>query len=206
MVRIYLILFCCLIGTMLRAQTAQPSGSPSPSPSPLSSASPSPSPTASPQIPRDLIPNPNNVPIPTPPPAANDLLPDTRSLPATPTPGPNPADLLPQGIPIGTPTPKPKPLMEQEVKDKTRFRQILSTAKQDPVALDYWNKAVSSYTFEYRREWLREYDKQVAATMRKLEPRLKTTIDTWEKTQVVRHTQQNIKPSVPLRDLQSSSR
>jgi hypothetical protein len=152
-----------------------------------------------------LIPNPNNVPIPTPPPAKNDLLPDTRSLPATPTPGPNPADLLPQGIPIPTPTPKPKPLMEQQVKDKVRFRQILTIAKRDPAALVLWNKAITSVTFEYRREWLRQYDQQVAATMEKLEPRLKTSIEAWEKVQETRHNQQLVRPTIPLRDLRSAS-
>jgi hypothetical protein len=94
--------------------------------------------------------------------------------------------------------------MEQAVKDKVRFRQILTIAKRDPAALELWNKASTSDTFEYRREWLREYDKQLAATMLKLESRLKTMIDTWEKSQITRHSQQLVKPTIPLRDLQSA--
>jgi hypothetical protein len=204
MARIFLVVIFCGIGVTLQAQTAQPSVSPSPSPSPSPLSSPSP--TASPKIPRDLIPNPNSVPIPTPPPSAPDLLPESHSLPATPTPGPNPADLLPNGIPIGTPTPTPKPLMEQQVKDTVRFRQILTTAKRDPTAIELWDNAAKADNFEYKREWLRQYDTYVGGVMRKLEPRLKTTIDAWEKIQVATHSQANIKGTIPLRDLRSSRR
>jgi hypothetical protein len=95
--------------------------------------------------------------------------------------------------------------MEQQVKDKVRFRQILTVAKRDPEALDLWHKAMTSSTFEYRREWLRQYDKHVATIMEKLEPRLKTTIDTWERIQETRHGQQLVQPTIPLGDLQSAS-
>jgi hypothetical protein len=150
------------------------------------------------------LPNPDSVPIPTPPPSAPDLLPEAGKLPPTPTPGPNPADLLPQGIPIGTPTPKPKPLAEQDVKDKVRFRQIQTIAQLDPTAIQMWDNSNRADNFEYRREWLRQYYDYCSGMMRKLEPRLKTTIDTWEQTELSTHTQQNIKPTIPLRDLQSS--
>jgi len=133
-------------------------------------------------------------------------LPESNKLPPTPTPGPNPADLIPHGIPIGTPTPTPKPLAEQEVKDKARFREILTIAKLDPHAVEIWTNAAKADNLEYKREWLRQYDNYVSGVMRKLEPRLKKTIDTWERGQVSVHSQHNIKPTIPLQDLQSSSR
>jgi hypothetical protein len=205
MVRTIFVIVFCFVGVTLRAQNAQPSASPSASPAPSPSALTAPSPTPTPQIPRDLIPNPSAVPVPTPPPSAPDLLPESNKLPPTPTPGPNPADLIPHGIPIGTPTPTPKPLAEQAVKDKARFREILTIAKLDPHSVEIWTNAAKAGNLEYKREWLRQYDSYVSGVMRKLEPRLKTTIDTWERTQVYTHSQHNIRPTIPLRDLQSSA-
>jgi len=204
MVRTLFVVVFCFIGVTLRAQNAQPSASPSASASPSPLSAPSPTPT--PQIPRDLIPNPNNVPVPTPPPSAPDLLPESNKLPPTPTPGPNPADLIPQGIPIGSPTPTPKPLAEQAVKDKARFREILTIAKRDPHSIELLANAAKADNLEYKRGWLRDYDSYLSEVMRKLEPRLKTTINAWEIGQVSTHSQHNIKPTIPLRDLQSSSR
>lgn len=201
-----LVVVLCGIGASLRAQNAQPGASPSASPSPSVSPLSAPSPTPTPQMPRDLIPNPNNVPVPTPPPSAPDLLPESNKLPPTPTPGPNPADLLPHGIPIGTPTPTPKPLAEQAVKDKERFREILTTAKRDPQAVEMQTNAVRADNLEYKREWLRQYDAYVSGVMRKLEPRLKATIDAWERGQVTTHSQLVIKPTIPLHDLESAGR
>jgi hypothetical protein len=206
MVRTLLVIVFCFIGVTLRAQNAQPSPSPSASPSPSPSPLSAPSPTPTPQIPRDLIPNPNSVPVPTPPPSAPDLLPESNKLPPTPTPGPNPADLIPHGLPVGTPTPIPKPLAEQAVRDKARFREILTIAKRDPHSVELWSNAATADNLEYKRGWLRQYDNYVSEVMRKLEPRLKTTIDAWERTQLYTHNQHNIKPTIPLRDLQSSSR
>jgi hypothetical protein len=127
-------------------------------------------------------------------------------LPPTPTPGPNPADLLPHGIPIGTPTPTPKPLAEQAVKDKERFREILTIAKRDSQAVEMQTNAVRADNLEYKREWLRQYDAYVSSVMRKLEPRLKTTIDAWERAQVTAHSQLIIKPTIPLHNLESAGR
>ena len=206
MVRTFLVVAFCSIGVALRAQNAQPSTSPSASPSPLPSPLSAPSPTPTPQMPRDLIPSPNSVPVPTPPPSAPDLLPESNKLPPTPTPGPNPADLLPHGIPVGTPTPTPKPLAEQAVKDRARFREILTIAKRDPQALEMQTNAAKADNLEYKREWLRQYDAYVSSVMRKLEPRLKATIDGWENGQVVVHSQLVVKPTIPLQDLQSSRR
>jgi len=204
MMRTFLVIVVCCIGVTLRAQNAQPSTSPSASPSPSPLAAPSPTPI--PQMPRDLIPNPNSVPVPTAPPSAPDLLPESNKLPPTPTPGPNPADLLPQGLPIGTPTATPKPLAEQAVKDKARFREILTIAKRDPQAIEMWNKAAIADNLEYKRQWLRRYDSYVSGVMQKLEPRLKATIRVWESVQLSTHSQHTLKPTVPLRDLQSSTR
>jgi hypothetical protein len=94
--------------------------------------------------------------------------------------------------------------MEQQVKDTVRFREILTTAKRDPKAIELWDNAAKADNFEYKREWLQQYDHQVSQIMRKLEPRLKTTIDAWEKVQVTTHSQVNIKATMPLRDLRSS--
>jgi hypothetical protein len=206
MVRVLLVVVFCFIGVTLKAQNAQPSASSSPAPSPSPSPLSSPSPTPTPQIPRDLIPNPNNVPVPTPPPSAPDLLPESNKLPPTPTPGPNPADLLPRGLPIGTPTPTPKPLAEQGVRDRVRFREIQTIAKRDPKAIELLANAARADNLEYRRQWLRQYDSYISEVMRRLEPRLKPTIDAWERGQVSVHSQHNIKETIPLQDLQSSSR
>jgi hypothetical protein len=97
-------------------------------------------------------------------------------------------------------------LAEQAVKDKSRFREILTIAKLDPHSIELWTNAAKADNLEYKRGWLREYDSYVSEVMRKLEPRLKTTINAWERGQVATHSQHNIKPTVPLRDLQSSSR
>lgn len=206
MARTLFVVVFCFIGVTLRAQNVQPSISPSASPSPSPSPLNAPSPTPTPQIPRDLIPNPNSVPVPTPPPSAPDLLPESNKLPPTPTPGPNPADLIPYGIPIGPPTPAPKPLVEQAVKDQARFREILTIAKRDPHAIEIWANAAKVDNLEYKRGWLRQYDNYVSGVMRKLEPRLKATIDAWERGQLSVHNQHNIKPTIPLLDLQSSRR
>ena len=204
MVRTVLVVVFCLTDVTLRAQNAQPSVSPSASPSPSPLSAPSPTPT--PQIPRDLIPNPSSVPVPTPPPSAPDLLPESTKLPPTPTPGPNPADLLPHGIPMAAPTPTPKPLAEQAVRDSVRFREIQTIARRDPKAVEMLANAARADNFEYKRQWLRQYDSYVSEVMRKLEPRLKPAIDAWERGQVSVHSQHNIKPTLPLNDLQSSNR
>jgi hypothetical protein len=97
-------------------------------------------------------------------------------------------------------------LAEQAVRDKARFRDILTIAKRDPHSVELWSNAAKADTLEYKRGWLRQYDSYVSEVMRKLEPRLKTTIDGWERTQLYTHNQHNIEPTIPLRDLQSSSR
>src|SRR5260370_6600433 len=201
MTRTFLVVVFCCIGVTLRGQNAQPSTSPSasPSPSPLTA----PSPTPIPQMPRDLIPNPNSVPVPTPPPSAPDLLPESNKLPPTPTPGRNPAYLLPYGLPIGPPTPTPKPLAEQAVKDKARFREILTIAKRDPQAVEMWDKAAVADNLEYKRQWLRQYDSYVSGVMQKLEPRLKTTIVPGETGQLSPPTHHTLNPLIPFPNFQS---
>ena len=99
----------------------------------------------------------------------------------------------------------PKPLAEQAVKDKARFREILTIAKRDPQAIEMWDKAAVADNLEYKRQWLRQYDSYVSGVMQKLEPRLKTTIVAWERGQVSTHSQHTLKPTIPLRVLQSSA-
>jgi hypothetical protein len=96
--------------------------------------------------------------------------------------------------------------MEQAVKDKARFQQIETIAKRDPAAVEMWASAARADNFEYRRQWLRQYFSYCSDLMRKLEPRLKPTIDAWERTQIYVYSQHNIKPTIPLQDLRSSSR
>jgi hypothetical protein len=68
-----------------------------------------------------------------------------------------------------------------------------------------WDKAAVADNLEYKRQWLRQYDSYVSGVMQKLEPRLKTTIVAWERGQVSAHSQHTLKPTIPLRDLQSSA-
>jgi hypothetical protein len=202
--------------------TPSPSQSPSPKvkipppPKPYATgygAKPSASPSPSVQLPPDLLPNPQNPPIPTPPPpATNDLLPANKPaptpvgpqpteqdlLPSTPTPGPSPAG---SASAEAEETPTPKKLAEQVLKDKMRFRQIESAAERDPHAIDLWATANKQFTMEYRREWQRLYYVYVCNLMRKLDPSLHQLIDDWETTHLSAESVHNSKPTVPQDEL-----
>ena len=200
---------------------AQTQGTPTPS----STASPSPkakgsigrssaSPAPSVQLPPDLLPDPQHVPVPTPPPpAVNDLLPENKPAP-TPVPSvANDQDLLP-ATPTPRPsvsasgeaeeTPTPKKLAEQTLKDKMRFRQLQSIAERDQQSIDLLETAKRQSTMEYRRQWQRLYYVHVCDIMRKLDPGLSELIDTWEQTHVSAQSLHNTKPTVPTEDLRGA--
>jgi hypothetical protein len=194
---------------------AQTQGTPTPSPSPKAKASafgrPSAAPVPSVQLPPDLLPDPQHVPVPTPPPpATNDLLPENKPaptpietapdqqdlLPATPTPGPSASA---SGQAEESPT--PKKLAEQILKEKMRFRQLQSMAERDPHSIDLWKTAGRQSTMEYRREWQRLYYVYVCEIMRKLDPSVSNLIDAWEQTHVSAESLHNTKPTVPRQEL-----
>jgi hypothetical protein len=144
-------------------------------------------------------------------PSAPELLPETNQLPPPP-PGPEqpkgpppaaplPYDLIPQGGPTLLPGPQ-KPSAAQLLHDRVRFRQLKSLAQNDPFAIRLRWEAARSGTLEGRREYLRAYYQFTSAKMRKIEPRLKPIIDAYEAGQIAGLKQVNIKPTIPLRDLE----
>jgi hypothetical protein len=220
----------CLTGLGQTQGTPTPSPTPSPSPKGKTSPAkilprpkpyateygkPSASPSPSVQLAPDLLPDPNHLPVPTPPPpATNDLLPANKPAP-TPVPSPATApDLLPP-TPTPTPTPKPsgsaeeeaeetptpKKLAEQILREKMRFRQLESTAERDPHAIELWDTANKQYTMEYRRQWQRLYYVYVCGIMRKLDPSLSELINDWENVHLSAQSAHNTKPTVPREEL-----
>ncbi len=167
-----------------RLAPPQAEGSPSPAPA----AQPSPGPLSAPQ----LLPETNQLPAPPPPAAAAPKGPPSAA--------PLPYDLIPGGAPA--PTPPPKPSITQQALDRIRFRQLRSIAENDAYAMRLRWEAAQASTFEGRREYLRAYYRYTAALMRKIEPRLKATIDGYENGNIAGLKQVNIKPTIPLRDLE----
>jgi len=168
------------------------------------------------QLAPDLIPDPQHVPIPTPPPpATNDLLPENKPLPtpvgpqpsepdllpSTPTPGPSAAGSASTAAASPQVTPTPKKLAEEVLKEKMRFRRIESAAESDPHAIEMWNTANQQYTMEYRREWQRLYYVYVCNIMRKLDPSLTELINNWEQIHLSAQSVHNSRPTVPQDEL-----
>jgi|GEM_PF-7015513 hypothetical protein len=176
---------------------------------------PAASPSPSVQLAPDLLPDPNHLPVPTPPPpATNDLLPENKPAPTPVGPQPSEPDLLPS---TPTPAPKPKPsgsasaeaeetptpkkLAEQVLKEKMRFRQLESTAERDPHAIELLETANHQSTMEYRRQWQRLYYVYVCDIMRKLDPSISDLINDWENTHLSAQSAHNTKPTVPPEEL-----
>ncbi|MBV8213213.1 MAG: hypothetical protein JOZ08_08305 [Verrucomicrobia bacterium] len=164
------------------------------------------------QLPPDLLPDPQHVPVPTPPPpATNDLLPENKPAPTPVGPQPEQPDLLPSTPTPGPSasvaavppeaTPTPKKMAEQILKEKMRFRQIESAAERDPHAIEMWNTANKQYTMEYRRQWQRLYYAYVCDIMRKLDPSLSELIGQWEQTHLSAQSLHNTRPTVPRDEL-----
>jgi hypothetical protein len=171
-----------------------------PTPPPETNVSPTPEAPALPEA----TPEPLITPVPSPPgSAAPDLLPETNALPQPPrTPAPNPLDLLPGGpVPQGVIPPGTQSSAAQKLRDAIRLREIRTLAERDPYAISLRYYAGRAATFETKRQYLRLYYHYLGARMRKLEPRLSALINGYEWGQVALQTQANIRPTIPLREL-----
>jgi hypothetical protein len=132
------------------------------------------------------------------------LLPESNELPLPPPAAipPLPKDLIPQGAKPRFPGSIPNPTSaEQLEKDRIRFRQIRTIAVRNPYAIYYFRRARLAHTDEMKREYLRVYYTTMCDQMRKLEPRLKLMIDTFENTNIARASQLVLRPTVPARDI-----
>jgi hypothetical protein len=173
----------------VRAQDAKPSPAESaPTPAEQTAPESSPSPTPEPQT-------------------APDLLPESRTLPPLPPNSALPPDLIPERPKPTKSTPLPNPgSAEQQEMDKIRFRQIRTIAVRNPFAIYLAKRAAQERTEEGKREYFRAYYTAMAIQMRKLEPKLKPTIDAFEAGNIARFSQTIIRPTIPLRDLQRYER
>jgi hypothetical protein len=136
------------------------------------------------------------------PQAPPDLLPESNALPTRPSNTPSPFDLQPEGTKIELPTlPGNKPSAEQQENDQRRFRQIRTIAARNPYAIYLFDRAKVMKTDSSRRQYMRAYYLAMCNQMRRLEPKLKTTIDTFEAAMTARVVQHNMKPTVPPEDL-----
>ena len=130
------------------------------------------------------------------------LLPESKTLPPQPSATALPRDLIPQGAKPQIPGSVPNPTSaEQLEKDRIRFRQLRTIAVRNPYAIYLLRRARMEHTDEMKREYLRVYYITMCDEMRKLEPRLKPLIDTFEKVNVGRASQLVIRPTVPARDI-----
>jgi hypothetical protein len=171
------------------AQEAEPKPTTGTSPATdAQSASPAPAPSPTPELQQQepqLLPNSNELPLP----------PETAIPPL-------PQDLIPQGVKPQFPGSIPNPTSaEQLEKDRVRFRQIRTIAIRNPYAIYFSRRARLAPTDEMKREYLRVYYTTMCEQMRKLEPRLKLMIDTFETINIARASQTGLRPTVPARDL-----
>ena len=131
-----------------------------------------------------------------------ELLPESKTLPSPPAETPRLLDLIPQGIKPQFPGSIPNPTSAEQVeKDRIRFRQIRTIAMRNPYAIYFWRRARLAHTDEMKREYLRVYYTTMCDQMRKLEPRLKLTIDAFETANIGRASQIALRPTVPVRDI-----
>jgi hypothetical protein len=155
--------------------------------------------TATPSELNEQTPNPSPTPETQEPP---QLLPESKTLPAQPDQTPLLRDLIPPGPKPLIPGTVPNPTSaEQLEKDKVRFRQLRTIAVRDPYAIYLLRRARSERTDEMKREYLRVYYISMCDQMRRLEPRLKPMIDIFENANVVRLSQNAVRPTVPGRDV-----
>jgi hypothetical protein len=193
MTRVGLVIGLALLA--LRAVSAQDTQPATPTPSPEAAVPATPAREAS-------------SPSPSPQPSVPALLPESNQLPAAPSATPpaaphRPYDLIPEGPRPGPPPPSQnRPSATQQLADKIRFRELRTAAQRDPYAIKLWLTAKQAPTVEARREYLRAYYHYLGARMRELEPRLKAMIDAYEAASVAGSTQINIRPTIPLRDLE----
>ena len=130
------------------------------------------------------------------------LLPESKALPTPPPETPLPPDLIPQGAKPQLPGLAPNPnSAEQMEKDRVRFRQIRTIAARNPYAIYLLRRARWEDTDEMKREYLRVYYITMCDEMRKLEPRLKGVIDTFEIVNIARLSPVAQRPIIPERDV-----
>jgi hypothetical protein len=155
--------------------------------------------TATPTELKGQTPNPSPTPETQEPP---QLLPESKTLPAQPDQTALPRDLIPPGPKPLIPGSVPNPASAEQVeKDKVRFRQLRTIAVRDPYAIYLLRRARLERTDEMKREYLRVYYISMCDQMRRLEPRLKLMIDIFENVNVVRLSQNAVRPTVPGRDV-----
>ncbi len=137
-------------------------------------------------------------------PSPPDLLPESSALPApSATPPPSTFDLLPNPIaPQAFAPANGQGSAEQKYKDAVRFREIRTLTARDPYAISLVRYADHALTPEGRREYLRAYYHYTADRMRRLEPRLSKLISVYENARVGSVTQFNIKPTIPVYELE----
>ncbi len=171
---------------------------------------PTPTPTAPQTVatPRDQSSQTQTAPVtpvasPTPTPQqAPQLLPESKTLPTQPAGPPLPYDLIPQGAKPQIPGAILNPASaEQLEKDKVRFRELRTIAVRNPYAVYFWRRAMRENTDELKREYLRVYYVTMCDQMRKMEPRLKPMIDSFENGNIARLSPLAQRPTIPGRDI-----
>jgi hypothetical protein len=108
-----------------------------------------------------------------PPSSGPDLLPESSELP----------ELVPATIPKNSQI-MAATTSTENIEGKQRFEQIRSQAANDPHALYLLKRAKHSLKFATRRNYLRAYYVTLAERMRKLDAKLKPTIDIYERAKV----------------------
>ena len=179
-----------LVAEAASAQETEATPTPSTSQAPgTQSASPAPAASPTPELQQQepqVLPESNALPFPPP----------ETAIP------PLPQDLIPQGVKPQFPGSIPNPTSaEQLEKDRIRFRQIRTIAVRNPYAIYFFRRATLARTDEMKREYLRVYFTTMCDQMRKLEPRLKLMIDTFENANIGRASQLALRPTVPARDI-----
>jgi hypothetical protein len=163
------------------------------------------SPQTTPQEESGQTPVPSPSPAVSPAPEAQEppqLLPESKTLPTQPPETVLPRDLIPEGAKPKIPGSVPNPTSAEQLdKDKARFRQLRTIALRNPYAIYFWRRARLERTEEMKREYLRVYYTTMCDEMRKLEPRLKPMIDTFENGNIGRLSQAAIRPTIPERDI-----
>jgi hypothetical protein len=131
------------------------------------------------------------VPSPSPKPSANEMeepaLPAPEAAPSNPEP-----DLLPQSgeLPARPPSEPPSKVSPdrasaQEPLEKAgRFDEVRTLAMSDPRAAYLLKRARHSSNSASRHVYLRAYYVALASRMRKLDPKLKSSIDAYEEAQI----------------------
>jgi hypothetical protein len=114
--------------------------------------------------------------------------------PALPAPEENSADpaLLPESSELPGPLPADHPIIQGNAptltrvsaEEKERFESVRSQAMDNPHAVYLLKRARHSSSSAVRRNYLRAYYLNIAERMRKLDPKLKSSIDAYEQAKI----------------------